>query len=759
MNTNKTDRLSELLPEIYRQRDAELGYPLRALLSVISEQVNLVEDDILQLFENWFIETAQDWVVPYIGELIGYQPVHDAGEPGEVETEQGRAHNKFLIPRREVANTIRFRRRKGTLPLLEELAAAVAGWPARAVEFYKYLGWTQNINHLHLDRARTVDIRDGKALDMIGGPFESLAHGLEIRRINSSRTEGRYGVPAVGLFVCRLRSYSVTRALARALEKPHWRYFGFSALGNDVPLFVKPQPETDTSHIAEELNLPGPIRRRMYEQNLDAYYGEDKSLAIWVNGVLVPASKIVATDLTDWRYTPKDGQVAVDPERGQIVFSPSVLPKRSDRVRVSYHYGFSADIGGGEYDRPIVQSQGAVVFTVGADSRVQPGTKGDGPEMERQQSGLQDRFQQRLLPWTPSENNPEYENQPADAVIEIASNDFISIPIQIKLKENHRLQIRAANGYSPIIWIPDQSPSAPDAFGVTLSPGSQLTLDGLLIANRSVFVTTESEPNAKNDDCPASLVIRHCTLVPGWGLEPDCNPKEPAEPSLVLDKAQVEVRIEHSIVGSIQVDADTVSTEPIPIEISDSILDATNDDTDSERYALSAGNGAIAHVDLTARRVTIFGIVEVHGVELAENSIFYDCVNVARRQIGCMRFCYIPPGCRTPRRFHCQPDLAEQAMEEDLRKNNTSATRAEIDAAREIERERVRPQFTQLRYGQPAYCQLAETCAEEIKRGADDESEMGVFHDLFQPQREANLRARLDEYTPAGMSVGIIFVC
>jgi hypothetical protein len=34
---------------------------------------------------------------------------------------------------------------------------------------------------------------------------------------------------------------------------------------------------------------------------------------------------------------------------------------------------------------------------------------------------------------------------------------------------------------------------------------------------------------------------------------------------------------------------------------------------------------------------------------------------------------------------------------------------------------------------------------------------MGVFHDLFQPQREANLRARLDEFTPAGMDAGIIF--
>jgi hypothetical protein len=35
---------------------------------------------------------------------------------------------------------------------------------------------------------------------------------------------------------------------------------------------------------------------------------------------------------------------------------------------------------------------------------------------------------------------------------------------------------------------------------------------------------------------------------------------------------------------------------------------------------------------------------------------------------------------------------------------------------------------------------------------------MGVFHDLYQPQRTANLRQRLDEYTPAEVDAGIVFV-
>ena len=100
-------------------------------------------------------------------------------------------------------------------------------------------------------------------------------------------------------------------------------------------------------------------------------------------------------------------------------------------------------------------------------------------------------------------------------------------------------------------------------------------------------------------------------------------------------------------------------------------------------------------------------------------------------------------------------------MEETLRAaaaapNLSAPTQVELDAAKARERLRVRPQFNSERYGTPTYCQLSDSCAAEIKRGADDESEMGAFHDLFQPQREANLLARLDEFTPAGMDVGII---
>src|SRR5262245_35620415 len=185
----RLDRLYALLPAIIRIRDADRGYPLKALLQVIAEQVNIVEDDIAQLYENWFIETAQDWAVPYIGDLIGHVPVAEAGPAADALVCDD---PRVLVPRREVANAIRNRRAKGTLALLEQLAADVAGWPARAVEFFKLLARHQHVNHLHVQRHRYADLREMDALDRLDGPFDSIAHGVDVRRITAARRPGFY---------------------------------------------------------------------------------------------------------------------------------------------------------------------------------------------------------------------------------------------------------------------------------------------------------------------------------------------------------------------------------------------------------------------------------------------------------------------------------------------------------------------------------------------------------------------------------------
>lgn len=744
----QADRLYDLLPVIYRLRDAEQGYPLRALLQVIAGQVNLVEADINQLYENWFIETCQEWVVPYIGDLIGYRPVHEAGEPGDVNTPQGQLRNKILIPRREVANTIRYRRRKGTLALLEQLANDVAGWPARAVEFYRLLGWMQAVNHVRPGYGRTADLRQGQSLNWIDTPFDELAHTVDVRRINSRYSQGRYNIPHVGLFIWRLKSYSVSNTPAYCLEEVGPRCYTFSVLGNDTPLYNRPQPEPEPSRIADILNLPVPVQRRAFEKEILVdgrverrqasadYYGVEKSLAIWApdwpkKGATqpIPLEQIIPADLTDWYYRAPRNHIAVDPELGRIIFPGGQLPKQG--VWVAYRYGFSGDMGGGEYERTLSQAANSDLYLV----------KG------------QEELKKALLPW---QDKDFYDKQPAQAVIEIIDSGVYTLPINICLKAQHTLQLRAANHTRPVIRLLDYMAERPDSFTVAGAAGSQFVLDGLLITGRSLKIqgpeTDPEEPESTPGEDVCQVTIRHCTLVPGWTLQNDCEPRRPSEPSLELSNTKARVAIEYTILGSIQVVADQVNRAPMIIHISDTILDATGSDCDSPAcLALSSADWTLAHAVLTINRSTVFGHVHTHAIELAENSIFMGLVKVGRRQRGCMRFCYVTPISRTPRRYNCQPDLVELAAETEY------SPGAERDQAKERERLRVWPQFNSQRYGTPTYAQLAHTCAPEITRGADDESEMGAFHNLYQPQRAANLAARLEEYTPAGMTAGILF--
>jgi hypothetical protein len=97
-----------------------------------------------------------------------------------------------------------------------------------------------------------------------------------------------------------------------------------------------------------------------------------------------------------------------------------------------------------------------------------------------------------------------------------------------------------------------------------------------------------------------------------------------------------------------------------------------------------------------------------------------------------VRFSYVPIGAQVPRRHRCQPADASQAA-------------------------RVRPVFGSLEYGDPSYGLLDPLTPEEILTGADDQSEMGAFHDLFQAQREAALRARLREHLRFGLEVGVLY--
>jgi hypothetical protein len=107
-----------------------------------------------------------------------------------------------------------------------------------------------------------------------------------------------------------------------------------------------------------------------------------------------------------------------------------------------------------------------------------------------------------------------------------------------------------------------------------------------------------------------------------------------------------------------------------------------------------------------------------------------------------------------PRRYRCQPDL-EIAAEIERRSANGPLTEAQRNLIRDEIALWLVPGFAALRYGLPAYAQLIEACPWQIGTGADDESEMGAFHGLYQPQRLTNLKVRLEEYLRFGLEAGV----
>ena len=92
--------------------------PLHSLLLVLQEQLEVFAEDLDQLYDDQFIETCAPWVIPYIGDLIGYQSVK--GIAPAVDD-----------PRAEVAETISQRRRKGTVLVMEQLARDMTAWGAQ----------------------------------------------------------------------------------------------------------------------------------------------------------------------------------------------------------------------------------------------------------------------------------------------------------------------------------------------------------------------------------------------------------------------------------------------------------------------------------------------------------------------------------------------------------------------------------------------------------------------------------------------------
>lgn len=691
--------LWELLPSTYRIDDAARGYPLRALLNLISQQANVVQDNIADLWDDFFIETCAEWVIPYIGDLVGNIPIY--------EVLRGR--------RADVARTIYFRRRKGTLPMLEELARYVTGWSVHAVAFFDTMTWTQNMNHLRDQRVDlryltpdekgyvrtrpvigTVDVRDIDALDRINTGFDTFSHSADVRPI--SRDEGWHNIANIGFFIWRLAGYRLEGVTPRPSQAQAHGYH-FSPLGNPAPLFHPAERETDDARVASEINVDTPIRPTAFHYHLKDYYPPSASvgvddvpqgISIYVGEERVEPDDVLCMNLRDWDRPPADKRVGLDVARGRFTFAAGKEPADPAAVRVFYSYGFSADLGGGAYRRDHLYVR-----------RLNP---------PRHISVGAHTLSAALGGWNLAQNT--------SAEVEIGDSRTYTEDVTLN-QPGDALTLLAKDRQRPLIV---------GRVAIGTDAPEQITLDGVVIEG---FIEVVRNSRVRK------LTLRHCTLVPGRRLDEDGQPVMPDQPSLLVrdDNESLEIVIDHCITGWLQIPEAVDS-----LTITDSIIDSPG-----TAHAL-AGNasGTQPAPRITLERVTVFGEVLVKELTLASEVIFTARVVSQRRQAGCVRFSYVPDKSVTPRRYRCQPDSALEGV----------VKRADAERIRQ----RLTPIFTTQRYGDPAYAQLALISAPEIRAGAENGAEMGVFNLLMQPQREANLRTRLNEYLPFGLEPGFIYV-
>jgi len=740
------DSIYRLLPAIHRLRDEEGDGALGALVSVIAEQAGMMEDDIAALYRNWFIETCDPWVVPYIADLLGVRLTNDL--------EGLRA----LPQRAYVANTLAYRRRKGTLSVLEEVTRDTTGWIAVAAEFFQDLGTTQHMNHIRATAPGTAELRDASRLQLTDSAFDAGPRTAEMRRI--SEGAGRYNIPNIGLFVWRAEAFVLPLAEPRATAGGQAGRYHLDPLRRDLALANTPEAETSIESLAREEHTPSLLRPLALYLELEArrqatadgdpppppvFMTEEPPFDIWLRAtpadplVRLPAEEIMIchlgdlpADPNDWRrppstvsYQPADGGAAVvlqirlgiDPSRGRLAF-----PAGADaaELRVTHAYLGAGDLGGGPYDRsasldtalagrPVdwqvmvtraETANGVTIFdnltaAVAAWNALPDGQVGvialaDNAAFEEDLSGA-DRIE-----------------VPEGSLLVIIAADWPAVPVEGGAPgETFRpLGLIEPNGLRPtLIGDIEVRGTAP---GGSLTPGN-LVIDGLLVEGRVAVAAAPGEGLG-------CLRLSHLSQLPASGGV-----------SVAAGNELMALQIERAKLGPVSVPGTLRS-----LAATDSIIDAGG-----TPRALAVTDGPVTLV-----RTTLLGAAEVEQID-ASNCIFSAPATARRLQVGCLRFSYAAPGSSLPRRYRCQPELALKAA-------------APGEAARILAE--IRPNFLSEQPQHYGYGLLAALCPREIREGADDGAAMGAYGFLMQPQRRANVAVALDEYLRFGLEAGLIEV-
>lgn len=736
MRNREPGDLFRRLPSHFRTRDAEHGRPLQALMEIMRAELGVLERDIDQLYDDWFVETCESWALPYIAELIGARPMREIGV------------DQAGLLRGYIANVLRNRQAKGTAAAVEQVAREVSGWPVVAVEFFQRLAVSQHVNHVRADAPAFADVRDCARARTSRGPFSALNHSPAAGQPGG--WAGRYNIPHLGLFIWRHAAAPIWPVadpapgyLGGAMPRFDALDLGllrFDPLGRDLPLVNRPAADVSLAARMSPRMVPAPLTRDAVFAALEAARSEGLTPGRWfedsppfrvrLDGTELPPERMFCCNLErtaagDWRRPGQAGEVLVDPELGRLSLHPDDEGKA---VETGFALAQPFDIGGGAYDRRASLEKWLPDFAVaGQDPPWQIGVSridGQATENEIEGGPVVASLQAAVDRWN------QESGEGSRGIIVIMDNASYPEPINathaITLKKGARLAIVAA------AW-----PAEPtDAGGVARKPGQLSPMHRRPAILNSVMVDAEDA----GERGAASLVLDGLAIDGNLGLRDSGDLGALRVYNCTIGtKGATLGRAVQAAAGNARLSLvlDRCIAAKVDLRTATGSAEITRSIIGEDRVAGGGGAGArslnlrLPLMDLGISGSTIYGRTACRTLS-ADNSILTGRIAVGHRQAGCVRFCWVDPDSALPRRYRCVPGTGDDPLP--------------------------RPVFVSTRFADSGFGMLSLSSPVPILEGAEDGMEMGVGHANRDPARRANIRDAMEEFAPFGLVPGFIYM-
>lgn len=758
------------LPEIHRIRDEEVAPSgqLRSYLALVERTFGAIHENIESLYHDLFIDTCDDWVIPYIGDLLGTS--HLSGDPWTL--------------RADVADTIALRRRKGTLGAIELLTLDLTKWGVHCIELRENLVWHQHLNHQRPDeggtppyslptvtrftpiRGGTLTVRDPAMLSLLGTPFDPFAYSADVKPAAPGAI--RYNLPNLAIFLWRLATFRVpvsrpvsrgrhTGAGATGSEANFVVRFEVHPLGEPVRLFnsgrfgIRRQPpkltevdETPGPMPPARLTDDSPAGRPAAYVTVETYDAGDaidlSDVGLQLHIPVVPFGQgpwlYKGQSFDRWRFRGANlcawesgldrrvdfREVIIDPIIGRLAIGVATAAEGNaliNRLLLTYTYGAVGPVGAHPVTRrpEAAAGLGDPVLVRHVNFHTNP------TGLQQALANLQNETHVVVVQIDDSMTHDLNLSAVAGTITEAGGRN---------LRLNRSLVIRAADGQRPIIRL-----RQPLRFRPTQLTGPNPTDQGRLTVRLEGLYLTRGASFPAGQPVIAraalhSLEVIGCTLDPGGFRQRDgtraflrtgMRLAVPFGFANAADETAFNqtpaIIVQRSITGALLID------EGYTLSLEDSIIDAGRgiaEDPD-DAFAISAATDPINEwgPPTSMRGVTLFGRTRVFEIG-GQGAIFVHALQVLNNQKGCLKYCWFPDeGNRLPQNHAC-----------------VSAPNAKL-------------RFTQEWFADPAYSQLALDADFRIRERGPRDDAMGAFGFLLEAHKWRNLQIRFREFMPVGV--------